>query len=89
MFFVNVGVSSTELLGPSERRVAVAFFGTMAGRVTITNDATAVLDNGPTLVQSQAPAIFDVNVLGDCVTRPWNGIAAVAGPIGIIEVVEG
>lgn len=88
--FVNVGTISQSLLLASEKRVAIKIFGSAVGRVTISNDSPAVLDNGATFVQSVAPISLTKEQDGGIVSAPFFAIAALANSIvGIIEVMEG
>lgn len=88
--FVTVGVASQPVILASEKRVAIKIFGSTLGRVTLSNDSPAVLDNGMTFVQSASPIALTKEVDGGMVSAPFFGIAAVAASvIGIIEVMEG
>lgn len=88
--FVSVGVTSQSLLLASEKRVGIKLFGATLGRVTISNDTPAVLDNGVTFIQSVAPISLTKEQDGGVVSAPFFAIAAVANSvIGIIEVMEG
>lgn len=90
MSFVSVGTSSQTLLSNSPTRRAVSIFGSTAGRVTISTDSPAVLDNGPTFVQSQSPIVLTEETHGGVVHASIFAIAAVANSIvGIIETLEG
>lgn len=88
--FISVGTISQEVVGPAPNRVFLVLWPGQAGRVTLSNDSPAVLDNGLTLSSGTTGIALDVNAHGGCVTGAWYGIAAVAGTVlGIIDVLDG
>ncbi len=88
--FVNVGVTATPLLSPSQQRTGITFLGSNMSRVTFSNNIGVTLDNGPTLVQTSGPLELLYERHGEVVRHGWWGIAALANsPVGIIETLEG
>jgi len=84
---VTVGATTTFIVGGSYARRALIFHPPANNRVTLSNDATVVLDMGPTLQQGQAPLVLTMEQHGDVVQMPWNGISNLAGTvIGVTEV---
>lgn len=89
-FFQTVGVTSSGVVSASQTRITLAFFGSTLGRITLANISPAVLDQGPTIIQAQAPLIMSYAQFGEVVRKPWFAIAAVAGSqLGVIEVFGG
>jgi hypothetical protein len=88
--FVNVGNTSQELLPGAPNRVSLLLMGGNAGRVTVSNDDPAVLDNGLTFVQQSGPIEIKLEVHGLVVTSRMMAIASVGNTvIGVIETLEG
>jgi hypothetical protein len=88
--FVSVGSTSQELLPGSPNRVAVTLLGGNAGRVTVSNDDPAVLDNGLTFVQQSGLIALTIEEHGLVVTSRFMAIASVGNTIvGVIETLDG
>lgn len=86
MLAVAVGTSSGSLVSSSENRYALIVGPSNAGRVTFAPFATVSLDQGFTIQPQADPVVMTYEQYGEVVRRPWSIIGAVAGFVGVVEV---
>lgn len=80
--------SAVNLLGPSPYRVAVILSAPTVNRITLSFDASAVLDSGITLYPAQSPLELYREFIGSALEQPISAISAVADQlVGITEVI--
>lgn len=69
--------NTSHLLLPfSKDRIGLIFLPPATGRVTLTNEDVAVLDQGLTLSATSQPLVLLVREAGMCVQKNWNCITA-------------
>jgi hypothetical protein len=86
---VTVATSSTNLVRPNPRRIALAFNAPPTNRYTISLELTALLDQGITMYPTNNPFVLTVLEHGDWVRRGWAAISATASQsITIIELFQ-
>lgn len=89
---VTLGTGMTQILAPSEGRVALLFTPpTTAGQViTLSTDGSAVFGQGLNLTMSSGILSITEELYGDTVRMPWYASASGAGiALGFIETLVG
>ena len=72
----------TQILGPSEARVAILFTPpiTAGQSYTLTTDGSAVVNNGLNLTPSAGILLLTEETFGDAVKKAWYAAACCARP---------
>lgn len=73
--------TSHQIVPFNKDRIGLIFLPPATGRVTLTNEDTAVLDQGLTIAAGSQPLYLRVKDAGLCVQKNWNGISAAASQI--------
>lgn len=86
---VNVGLTSTTVIGPSATRIGLMFTSPPTNRITLTTVGAAVLDQGLTLNPGQGPVTLNYAWHGELVRKGWRGITTVgAQNLAVFEIFE-
>lgn len=85
--------TSTPLVGPSEKRVAIiigigATSAVAASNTVVNNRALASANDGLLLAASSPMLALTVEQHGSVVKMPWHGRSVNATNVGIVEVIE-
>ncbi len=84
----TVSTSLAIITGANPARRRIVFTAPDLSRVTLAFDATAEIDQGPTLYPAGPHLDINSNDHGDGPTKAWYAIAAVATRIAWFEVIE-
>lgn len=84
---VNVGTSSTQLVGPNRHRKALIIQAPQTNRITLSLVNPAAADVGIVLYASDPPFILDSERVGAACRQPWYAISDTAAQdVTFIEV---
>lgn len=87
---VTLSTAMTQVLGPSEARVALHFSPPqIASTVTISTDPGAAAGSGMILTQSAGFLLITQELHGDAVKKAWYAAASPSANLGFVEIVEG
>ena len=81
----------TQILGPSESRVAILFTPpiTAGQSYTLTTDGGALVNNGLNLTPSAGILLLTEEMFGDAVKKAWYAASSAGFTIGFLETVVG
>ena len=84
-----LGTSLTQIIGPSQQRVALLFSPpmTFGQSYTVSTEPGASLGAGLNVSSTTGPLRLTEEVFGDAVKRPWFAVASSAFSIGVLETI--
>jgi hypothetical protein len=86
---VAVTSTATQILGPSEQRVALLFSPPTTGNYTVSTDPNVALGTGLNLMTTTPAILITIELFGDAVKKPWFAIGPAGGlTAGILETIE-
>lgn len=87
----TLSTTMTQILGPSEARVALLFTPpiTAGQSYTLTTDGSALVNNGLNLTPSAGILLLTEETFGDAVKKAWYAASSTGITIGFLETVIG
>jgi hypothetical protein len=88
---VALSGTATQIVGPSDARVALIFSSPTGTSqiVTFSTDANVALNGGLNLTPGSGMLVLTEDVCGDAVRSAWYGIASGTLTVGYLETISG
>jgi hypothetical protein len=82
-------VTTTQIAGPSDNRVALLFSPPLSGSYTVSTDPNLTSNGGGiNLLPTSSPVVITPDLYGDAVTKPWYANASAQMSVGVLETIH-